>query len=417
LRPAFDLSDCDLPWGGEIVSKRTEKPLDEKSVQGLKHLKKVFGMLERLAPVGCERDKAGNRQLLFSHYAGLMLVGLFNPTLQSLGALSSASGLKKVQRAIGGPRASVGSLSESVRVFDPSYLEPILEELLAAVPTSPGKGGASIPDELVQRLRAVDGTALRVLPQIVHACHGNEKWRLHLHFHVLSGLPQKGELTPDEVGGEADERSVLERTLQAGCVYIADRGYERYRLLQRIVEQKSDYVIRVQRRPMAVIETNDISQADRQAGVVSDETVQPGQSHGHVGAVTHPVRRIVIEGGVPQGERRSKPRSEEIVLLTSLIDVPAEVVAAIYRLRWSIELFFRFFKHVLGCRELLSGRPEGIAIQVYCALIGALLIALATGQNLGRRGFELVCLFFQGWATEEEFAEGIERLSRKTKTL
>ena len=94
----------------------------------------------------------------------------------------------------------------------------------------------------------------------------------------------------------------------------------------------------------------------------------------------------------------------------------AEVLAAIYRLRWSIELFFRFLKHVLGCRHLLSHKSEGVAIQVYCALIAALLMSHLTGQSVGKRGFELVCLYLSGWAEEDELAAGIERLvRRKTK--
>jgi IS4 transposase len=56
--------------------------------------------------------------------------------------------------------------------------------------------------------------------------------------------------------------------------------------------------------------------------------------------------------------------------------VPAEVIADIYRHRWTIELFFRFLKHVLGCRRLLSTHPAGIEIQAYCAIIACLLISL-----------------------------------------
>lgn len=388
--------------------------LDPKLVQGVKYLKRVFGMLERLAPVGCERDKAGNRELLYSEYAGLVLLGMFNPMLQSLQGLSAASGLRKVQRALQGPRASVGSLSESVRIFDPACLESIIEELVAAVPpASANRAPHNLPEDLVRRLVAVDGSALRVLPQIVRASQGTGKWRLHLHYEVLRGLPEQATVTEDEVGGAADERSVLAQELKPQRVYVADRGYERYRLLEQIVRAGSDYVIRAQRRPMEVLQEQPLSEADRAAGVKSDELVQPGQSRAEVGKITHVLRRIVIEGGVPQSPSRpGKTRCEEIVLLTNLVDVPAEVIAGVYRLRWTIEVFFRFFKHVLGCHRLISTKPEGITIQIYCAIIAALLLCLATGQNVGRRGFELVCLYFQGWAEEDEVIAGIEKLAR-----
>ena len=51
---------------------------------------------------------------------------------------------------------------------------------------------------------------------------------------------------------------------------------------------------------------------------------------------------------------------------TNLLDVPAEVVGLVFSNRWAIEIFFRFFKHILGCRHLLSHNQNGIEIQTYC---------------------------------------------------
>jgi hypothetical protein len=397
-----------------------DDPLDPKTVQGTRFLKSIFPLLSRLADSGCQRDRAGNRKLLFSQYAGLVLVSLFNPTLQSLQSLSDLARLKKVQRLLGNARVSVGSLSESVRVFEPWRLEEIFQELLQEIPrTDPrGRSAAGLPAELVSRLQAVDGTSLRILPQLVAAAgdaHG--KWRMHLQFSVSTSLPSAAVLTPDEAGGDCDERSVLAAHLAAGRIYIADRGYERYSLFAEIMQAGSDFVCRVQRRVMQEVQPQALSPAAVQAGVLSDELVHLGRSRQEVGALSEPVRRIVIAGGVPQGPPRSvQPRSSEIVLLTSLIDVPAEVIAGIYRLRWSIELFFRFLKHVLGCRHLLSTKGEGITIQIYCALIACLLLTLTAGRSLGMRGYRLICLYLQGWADEDELLEGLQRIAlAKTK--
>jgi IS4 transposase len=67
-----------------------------------------------------------------------------------------------------------------------------------------------------------------------------------------------------------------------------------------------------------------------------------------------------------------------VILLTNLLEVPAEVIAAINELRWSIELFFRFLKQVLGCQRLLRNRSEGIATHIYRALIACLLCTQVT---------------------------------------
>ena len=97
-------------------------------------------------------------------------------------------------------------------------------------------------------------------------------------------------------------------------------------------------------------------------------------------------------------------------LATNLLDVPAEVLALVYRHRWSIEIFFRFFKHVLGCRHLVSHSPRGIEIQTYCAIIACLLISLWTGRKPTLRTYEMICFYFCGLASQEELLRHIAKL-------
>jgi IS4 transposase len=75
-----------------------------------------------------------------------------------------------------------------------------------------------------------------------------------------------------------------------------------------------------------------------------------------------------------------------------------------------VERFFRWFKCILGCRHLLSTSPRGVEIQVYLALIASLLISLWTGRKPMKRTFELLCLYFSGWASEEELIAHLEKL-------
>ena len=97
-------------------------------------------------------------------------------------------------------------------------------------------------------------------------------------------------------------------------------------------------------------------------------------------------------------------------MATNLLDVPADILAEIYRSRWQIEIFFRFFKHVLGCRHLLSEDAVGIEIQTYCGIIVCLLISLWTGKKPTLRTYEMVCFYMQGWADEEELLAHLEKL-------
>ena len=90
--------------------------------------------------------------------------------------------------------------------------------------------------------------------------------------------------------------------------------------------------------------------------------------------------------------------------------MPAEIIALIYLYRWTIEIFFRFFKHVLGCRHLLSHSQRGIEIQTYCAIIACLLISLWTGRKPTLRTYEMVCHYFTGLASADELLAHIHKL-------
>ena len=65
--------------------------------------------------------------------------------------------------------------------------------------------------------------------------------------------------------------------------------------------------------------------------------------------------------------------------------MPAELVGALYHQRWRIELFFRWIKCILGCRHWLAESPRGVAIEIYLALIAALLLQLYSGRRPNRR--------------------------------
>ena len=93
--------------------------------------------------------------------------------------------------------------------------------------------------------------------------------------------------------------------------------------------------------------------------------------------------------------------------------MPAEIIALLYHYRWTIEIFFRFFKHMLGCRHLLSHSVNGIEIQTYCAIIACMLINLWTGKKPTKRTYEMFCWYFMGVATMEELVEHIERLKER----
>jgi hypothetical protein len=110
-------------------------------------------------------------------------------------------------------------------------------------------------------------------------------------------------------------------------------------------------------------------------------------------------------------EKRGGPASNGLLLIaTNLLDLPAWIVALIHRYRWTIEVFFRFFKHVLGCRHLLSRDLAGVEIQTYCAITAYVLISLWTGRKPTLRTYEMICHCFTGLAEEDELLAHLGKL-------
>ena len=66
-----------------MAGKKREE-VHEKDVQGLEYFDKLRPLLERLHEVGCERDKAHNRDLHFDQFGMMVLLFLFNPVVSSL---------------------------------------------------------------------------------------------------------------------------------------------------------------------------------------------------------------------------------------------------------------------------------------------------------------------------------------------
>ncbi len=393
-----------------VQQKRHE--IEEQELQGFKYFRAISGLLERLHRVGCERDRAGNRLLHMDQYVSLLLLYMFNPLCTSLRSLQQASELKKVQKKLGVPRASLGSLSEAATVFDSQAMVEVIGELNQQL--QPLVGHDKLQD-LPGILTAVDGTLLKALPKITWALWLDEQHKAvknHIQFEILKGVPVAATLTD----GNGNEKDVLAAQLQAGRIYVLDRGYAKYGLLQAICAADSSFVCRIHDNYAGgVTEERAISAQGQAAGLVRDCLIQLGTGACR-DALAGPVRVLEVRGTphpkrAPTG-RGGPEQAETLALATDLVDLEADVIALIFQYRWTIEIFFRFYKHVLGCRHLLSYQRNGIELQTYAAILACLLISLWTGRKPTLRTFEMLCWYFTGMASEEELLAHIERLQK-----
>jgi len=410
------------------MGRKNSVAVKEHELQGFKHIEAVAGLLKRLHEDGCARDKAGNRILHYDQYCMLVLLFLFNPAVGSLRAIQRASQLKKVQKLLGCGRASLGSLSEATSVFDAERLPEIINELAAQL--QPLQRDPRLKD-VHHALTLVDGSLVSAIPKLAQAMwlksetgSGLVKWRLHTQFEVDRHVPLRMDLTDGSGKGSADERDVLERNLQPDRCYVMDRGYAKFMLFNAIHAIGSSYVCRIRDNShFQVVESRSLTAEDLAEGIASDQVVELGnRSSTNSARMDHHVRVILVpmkphpKRGKASGGSAGHPSDGWLRIVTNLLDVPAWVIALIYRYRWTIEIFFRFFKHVLGCRHLLSHDENGIRIQTYCAIIACLLISLWTGRKPTIATYEMICHYFSGLADEEELMAHLASLKAHPAT-
>jgi hypothetical protein len=389
-----------------MPGRKPKPPVAAKDLQGFKYFAMVRPLLERLHADGTASDKAGNRQLFYDQYAALLLLYFFNPILTSLNGLRQATELDKVQKVLGCSRVSAGSLSEAQGIFNPALLEGLIAELVQRVaPVTPPREWAAL-----KGLTAVDGSLLPCCSRMAWALWVDEKNRaakMHVQFEVLRGIPTQVTLT----AGQGSETEQLRRALRGGLLYAIDRGYAEYQLFQDIIDAKSSFIGRIRDNAVwQVVQERPLTAKDRAAGVVRDLVVwlgcdQSGQ------AFKQPLR--VVE--VRTGKTGANGKPEVLLLATDRMDLAAELVALGYRFRWSVELFFRWFKCILARRHLLAESPNGVTIQTYVAIIASLLLSLWVGKKPTKRTFEMFCFFFAGWATEAELLAHINKLQDALK--
>ncbi len=222
--------------------------------------------------------------------------------------------------------------------------------------------------------------------------------RLHVEFDLARGTVRQAEPTVAKVC----EQAWWSAHARPGTVYIGDRNYGgSYGVLARLTARQVRWLVRLQKDTRwTEAEPEPLGPAGKAAGVWWAGTV-----------------RLGLRGEGPRVRVVEVLGADEVVVLATNVpaaDLPAADAAALYRHRWQIELFFRWLKCILGCRHWLAESRNGVAVQVYLALIAAQLLVLHTGRRPGRREMELIQFFLLGVADEADLRAGLQRLAKKS---
>ena len=351
----------------------------------------------RLAQVAAQSPLAPTwsdprRGLQYTDYLSLFLLGLLHPVVRTTRGLCSASHLQRVQQDICARPVSLGSFSQAQSLLDPALLAQVLGQLSQDLPVAPGPAG--------RRWLIQDGSLFAALPRRYWALWRRQGQtqsavRLHWSLEVAQNAPARAALTP----GKGCEGAPWRTLWQRGDGYVGDRYYgEDYQLFGELDEAGVAFVVRLREEAVLQVEEElPLTEADCQAKVIRSAWVRLGCKARY--------RSIRLRVVWVQTDK------EVLRLVTNRApqELSAAAVALLYRPRWQIELFFRWIKCILGGRHWLAESPQGVALEIYLALIAALLLQLYTGQGPNRRMMELIQFHLLGVASREELWAGMER--------
>jgi hypothetical protein len=393
-----------------------------EQIIGGKYVRELHKVLDKLR----ESDPHGNRDLFLDDVFIVYILAFFNPTIRSLRTIEDFSQTVQLQRHLSITKICKSTLSDFNKLVDPERLRPIIETLRARLDQQQAQqpGRATSKDSLEELLKnaiAVDGSFLPALAEVSWAVAAanqhttKHKARLDVHLGVSNWLPE-AIVVPEDTQSEADSAIAH---LQEGKLYIYDRGYMSFDLLAAHYKEaggetlaKSQFVVRFKAvgpnsSELSNVSERPLSDEDRAAGVLSDRVgYLTSDSAKRAGISEIPFREVIIayeEKGIPKTLR----------LITSLMDVSAANIGLIYRLRWQVELFFRWLKCFAGFGHLISHSRSGVLAHFYVTVIGIMLMYLHTGFRPSKYMFALLGQVALGMATLEEIIPILRERERR----
>jgi hypothetical protein len=149
-------------------------------------------------------------------------------------------------------------------------------------------------------------------------------------------------------------------------VYIFDKGYNDYKAFEYFTRQKTGFVTRIKENAKyEVTLKNEISE-NIHCGVLSDEIIEV-EVDKQVGKTKLKLRKIKYYD-------REHKRTFEFI--SNLFEFRADTIAALYKIRWQIELLFKQIKQNFPLKYFLADNENAIKIQIYCVLIVNLLMGV-----------------------------------------
>lgn len=227
-----------------------------------------------------------------------------------------------------------------------------------------------IKDVINKQIEIFDSTTISLFKDILRCVgrnpeNGRRKGGIKVHtvINVDETVPRMVWFTE----AARNDHVLLEKLkLDANTIYVFDKGYNDYKAFRLFSDSQTGFVTR----------TKDNAAYDTiESCAIGDEV--------HSGVLEDHIIEVTVKDG--KGESKLRLRKvrfydrvlrREFEFLTNLFEMRPDLVAAIYKLRWQIELLFKQLKQNFPLKYFLGDNENAIKIQIYCALIANLLMTV-----------------------------------------
>ena len=257
------------------------------------------------------------------------------------------------------------TLADANRVRPAALFEDVLEALVREL----GRRGGRREREM---LRLVDATRVMVGKRI-ESWEADGAVKLHVVYDPGADAPVCHAVTSVRTN---DITPAKRFPIEPGATYVFDKGYYDFGFWAALDAEGCRFVTRLKKNsPTRLIETR---ATDPDGSVLADRValLSTRLASSRKNPFDKPVRLVTVR--IDSGR--------VITLLSNDLDAPAAEIAALYKQRWQVELFFKWIKQNLKIRHFLGASENAVRIQIITALIAYLLLRLAqvgTGTELG----------------------------------
>lgn len=333
----------------------------------------VFSQVIKLIPrtyfeaaVRRHKGDRGIRQLNCWTWFGALLFGQLtgHDSIRSIERVFAYS--EKHMKSLGLSSIRKSTFADANQKRPLALLEDVFFYLLTQAKLKAPTSGFKIQGQLLALDASVIDLSLKLMPwarfRSDEAC-----LKLHTAIDLAGDLPEIVVICPGTV---QDMKMARQRmSFKPETTIIFDKGYSNYSWYQSLIEEKVFFVTRMKTYPKFKVVSS--RKTNRSKGYLCDQEI-------YIKGKTAGKSRL---GKLRRISYRDPKTKKKLVFLTNRFDLNTEIICALYKARWSVELFFKTIKQNLKIKKFLGTTPHAVHAQIWVALIAYLLIQIIRFGN------------------------------------